>query len=440
MTELGTGRVDITPAPMEMGGYYAVTPRMATGAYSTLYARAVVLWDPSPRAIVTVDVGTLPVAWSASVLARLVPLTSWSAADIVLLATHTHNAPMSPSDPDPWITYGATDLTACTIYWAELADDVVTLVSDVLAGPRTTVTLDYQATSQQWSASRTQPATYTETTVPVLVARRANGVPAAVLFGYGCHPVSAGTQTLWDGDYPSGACEVIEGAVPDCHAQFLPGPAGDQDPTYVPRGWANRNILSAHLGDAVVQAASVPGRALAGPIATSRSTVDVALQIGSLASQRAGYASRLTNPAFAAFPLYLRHAQWAIERIDAGNPPTSIRLPIQVWRLGAPLLRMLFLGGEPVSGFGLWARNHYGGTNGVVVVGYATDTQCYVVGDTFFPPYDSNGSYEGGWNSADPALAGESMCVYAHLGHFRYSPDPQAAEPVILAAITAALT
>lgn len=425
---------------MEMGGYGVATPRMATGTYSPLYARVTVIWDPSPRAIITLDAGTLPAAWSSALLIRLVALRSWSASDIVLLATHTHNAPMTPTDPDPWITYGATDLTACNVYWTELADTIVNLVDSALLSSHITVTLDYQATSQTWSASRTQPTTYNETTVPVLVARRSNGVPAAVLFGYGCHAVSAGSQTLWDGDYPSGACGVIEGAIPNCHAQFIPGPAGDQDPTYVPRGWANRNILSAHLGDAVVQAANVPGRALTGAITTSRSTVSLALQIGSLASLRAGYAARLTNPAFAPYPLYTRHAQWAIDQIDAGAAATSITLPIQVWRLGSPVLRLLFLGGEPVAGFGLWTRNHYGGTNGVVIAGNATNMTCYVVGDTFFPPYDSNGSYEGGWNSYDPGLAGESMCVYAHIGHFRCSPDPLAAEPVLLAAITAALT
>lgn len=431
--------MDITPAPMEMGGYYAATPRLATGTYSPLYARVVVLWDPAPQAIVTLDVGTLPAAWSAALLPRLLALSTWSMADIVLLGTHTHNAPMSPSDPDPWITYGATNLSVCNAYWAQLADIVVDLVTDALAQAQVVVTLDYQATSQSWSASRTQPTTYIESTVPVLVARRSTGVPAAVLFGYGCHPVTAGSQTLWDGDFPAGACAVIEGAIPNCHAQFIPGPAGDQDPTYTPRGWANRNILSAHLGDAVVKAASIAGRPLTGAITTSRSTASLALQIGDWAALRAGYASRLNNPAFAAYPMYLRHAQWAIDQIDADTAATSITLPIQVWRLGSPLLRLLFLGGEPASGFGLWARNHYGGTNGVVVVGYSTNTTCYVVGDTFFPPYDSNGSYEGGWNSYDPALAGESMCVYAHVGHFRYSPDPLAAEPVLLAAITAAL-
>jgi len=31
------------------------------------------------------------------------------------------------------------------------------------------------------------------------------------------------------------------------------------------------------------------------------------------------------------------------------------------------------------------------------------------------------------------------MCAYAHVGHFRYSPDPLAAEPVLLTALAAAL-
>jgi hypothetical protein len=96
--------------------------------------------------------------------------------------------------------------------------------------------------------------------VPILTARRADGLPAVVLFSYGTHPVTAGEQTMWDGDFPSAAAAVIEAAIPGCVAVFLPGPAGDQDPAW-PRSWAERNRHGASLGQAVVQKASAPGRA-----------------------------------------------------------------------------------------------------------------------------------------------------------------------------------
>lgn len=447
MIQLSTGRADITPEPMAMGGYgTSTTPRMATGTYSPLYARVTILWDPGPKAIITLDAGTIPRPWHQALRPRLLALTSWNSADIVVLCTHTHNAPMTPSSPDPWITYGATDLTDVNAYWDWLADLVVELVDTVLAGLTIPVTLDYLSITQNWSGPRVSPTTYTETTVPILVARRVDGpgLPAAVLFGYGCHAVTAGQQTLWDGDYPAAACAGIEAVISDCHAQFLPGPGGDQDPTYVPRTWAQRNKLGAQLGSAVVGAVITPGRSLSGISSTSLTEMTVPLQVpsnpGGWNTFRASYAARLANPVFAPYPSYLRHAQWAMDQIDAGNRTTSLPIPLQVWKLaGTPTLRIAFIGGEPVSGFGVWIRTRYGGTNGAVVVGYANEVSCYVVGDTFFPPIDSNGSYEGGWNTIGPELAGESMCNYAQLGHFCYSPDSRAAEPIILAALTTAL-
>jgi hypothetical protein len=441
---LSTAQADITPGPMPMGGYTYPTPRMATGTYSSLHVRVTILWDPGPRAIITLDAGTLPRPWSQALRTRLLALNTWTSAQIVVLCTHTHNGPMTLSSPDPWITYGATDLTSCTTYWNQVSDTVVDTVQDALLADSIPVTLDYQSITQNWSGSRTSPSTYTETAVPVLVARKGDGLPAAVLFGYGCHAVTAGPQTLWDGDYPAAACAVIEAAIPGCHAQFLPGPGGDQDPTYVPRMWAQRNKLGAQIGSAVVGAVITPGRSLTGITSTSMTEMTLPLQVpstpGGWTTMRASYAARLADPAFGSYPYYLRHAQWAMDQIDANNRPTSLPVPLQVWKLaGAPTLRVAFIGGEPVSGFGLWMRNHYGGVNGAVAVGYANEVGCYLVGDTFFPPYDSNGSYEGGWNTADTSLAGESMCVYGQLGHFCYSPDSRAAEPIILAALTAAL-
>jgi hypothetical protein len=64
----------------------------------------------------------------------------------------------------------------------------------------------------------------------VLVARSLAEDPLAVLFGYGCHPVSAGYQTLYDPDYPGEAVSWVEDLT-GAFAQFLLGPAGDQDPS-----------------------------------------------------------------------------------------------------------------------------------------------------------------------------------------------------------------
>jgi hypothetical protein len=119
----------------EMGGYgCAMTPRRATGTYSPLHATAVVLWDDgTPNLLVSLDVGFIPPAWHQALRPRLLALAGWASSDIVLFATHTHNAPMALNTPDAYILHAATDLTACTEYWTRLADDIVTTTTAALA-------------------------------------------------------------------------------------------------------------------------------------------------------------------------------------------------------------------------------------------------------------------------------------------------------------------
>lgn len=451
MISVATGRVDITPGVMdEMGGYGSATPRRAVGTFSPLFARVTLLRDdgPAPHVLVTLDAGTIPPPWYDALLPRLLSLAPWSAADIAIIGTHTHNAPMTLSSPNPWITYGATDLAACSAYWSGLADTVVELVRDVLDADPIPVTLRYAPTVQNWSRARTSPYTYTNTVVPVLFALDSSGRPRVVLFGYGTHAVTAGVRDQWDGDYPAVACNVIEAAWPQCHAQFLPGAGGDQDPVGT-RGWDLRANRGTQLGLAVVAMLPNGGRTLNGPITTSLTSVAVPLDVPANATERAArvdeYRARIPVPPnpgpFASEPWVERHAPTAIARINAGTDPHVIDLKIGVWRFpGAPVLKMLLMSGEPVSGFGLWLTNNFGGVNGAMIIGYANGVPCYVVGDTFYAPKMPDGSYEGAWHKTAPRIAGGSGCVYDLCWHYKPGLAANCAEMTIINALIAALT
>jgi hypothetical protein len=420
---LSTARVDITPtAGHPMAGYSATaTARLATGTYSPLHATAVVLWDgPRPLVLVSADVLGWPRGIHRAVRAGLTAVgVSVPTADLVLTATHTHGGPCLPERLDPVCAYGLHDLTAIDAYGAGLVASVVGLVSSALLAPRTAVTLDATTTTQAWSANR-EGLPYAETAVPVLVARRADGLPAAVVFSYGAHPVTAGNHPEWDGDYPSAACAVVEAAVPGCVALFVLGPAGDQDPLG-PRGIGVRGVRGAALGAAVVAAAGTTGRALTGVAATDYGEVALPLDIvvtpANLAAVRTAYTTRLADPD----PMVRRHARQCIDLIDAGGPhPTSVPLPVQSWRLaGAPDLRIAWIGGEPVSGYGVYLRDRYGGPGNVLVAGYAGELPCYVPSDALLPPLRASSSYAGGWASDHPGIAGGSMCAYGWLAHLR---------------------
>jgi hypothetical protein len=422
--QAAASRVEITPpAGMPMGGYgtpFGGVPRSAVGTSSPLWARAVVLWDAGrPHVLVGADLLGWSTAAAAEIRHRVAAATGLGEARVLLTATHTHNGPALPGVADPWLTYALVDMTPLTAYEVFLINTVVELVLDLLAGDRETVGVDYQVASAGFSANR-EGLPYTESDVPVLVARRPDGSPLAVVFGYGCHPVCAGLQELWDGDYAAAAAALVDDALTDGMGLFLPGPAGDQDPVG-PRGWQLAIDCSAQLADAVLTAAAVPGRPLtrvsAARLAVADVPLDVTLTPENLVGARVAYADRATRPGSG---WVLRHAATMIELIDSGAPlPTAAEVPFQAWRLaGETPLRLAFVGGELVSGYAVHLRGRFDDSDGVWVGGYGPGSVGYLPSDELLPPIRSGGSYAGGWDADFPGLAGGSMCAYGLPGHF----------------------
>jgi neutral ceramidase len=449
-TQLTSAKVSITPtlaANPFMGGYAVQTDaRVATSGtpYAPLYARCVVLWqDDQPHAIVTLDVLAIPTAMRQRLSGRLTALASWAESDIVVTATHTHNGPALEASLDPYICYNLSDLSQVQAYTAWLEDTVVNLVTTALNANREDVTLDYASTTQNLSLNRAGFSTV-ETAVPVLAARRGDGTVAAVVFGYGTHPTAAGMRTLFDGDYPAGACAYVEKARSKCFAICLTGAAGDQNPNGGTAGWALRDSMAASLGSAVDTRLRTVGRALAGIGATSINDAavpfDISTSASSLAAFRSAYAKRINDPnGWASY--YSRHGEVMASWIDTNDVPTSHPLPIQVWRLpgdgASAQLRIAFIGGEAVSGYAATLRSTYGGVNGIIINSYANEVACYVPTDAFFPPSYTGGSYEGGWDVDNPAIAGGAMCAYGHLAHFR--PGKGGIQETVLAELNSQL-
>ena len=435
--QAAVGRADITPpAGVPMGGYgtpFGGTPRTALGVSSPLWARAVVLWDSGrPQVLLSVDLLGWSTAAAARVRRRVTLAGGPPGARLILTATHTHNGPALPGVADPWFAYELADITALEAYEAFLVDTVVALVLELLSGSRTSVELDYRATSAAFSLNR-EGLPYTESDVPVLVARRPDGTPLAVLFGYGCHPVCAGRLESWDGDYPAAAAALIDGALPDCMALYLPGPAGDQDPAGE-RGEELALDCGSQLADSVLAAVELPGRPLsrvaAARLRTASVPLDVTLTAENLLAARAAYAERASRVG----PGWVRrHAASMVEVIESGGLiATTVDLPIQGWRFtGPPPLRLAFVGGELVSGYAVFLRRLLGGADGLWLGGYGPGSVGYLPSDELLPPLREGGSYAGGWDPDAPGLAGGSMCAYGLPGHFLAG----AVEPAIVHAV-----
>lgn len=418
------GRVDITPpAGAPMGGYgvgLGSSPRTASGTFSPLTARAVALWDSGrPHVLVSADLLGWSAATAAVIRQRVTAATGLPAARLLLVASHTHNGPALPGVSDPWTTYAISDTAPLAAYERTLVTAVTGLVTSLLGAPRQPVTVDYRTTSASFSTNR-EGLPYTEEIVPVLVARDIDGRPLAVLFGFGTHPVCAGWQGLWDGDYPAVAAAAVEAALPGALAAFLPGAAGDQNPVG-DSGWGLRAARGVELASAVVTAAATPGRALTGVTSARLTTVPAPLEItptaANLALARSFYAARAE-----ADPLgwEVRHARAMVALIDSGvTLPTSLPVPLEAWTLaGSAPLRLVFVGGELVSGYAVHFRGQYG-DDGVWAGGYGAGLVAYLPSDELLPPLRQGGSYAGGWNTDHPGIAGGAMCAYGPIAHFR---------------------
>ena len=430
---VSTAKVDITPsldANPYMAGYGCDRdPRRATTAApyrEPLTARCVLLWDgDTPNAIVSAEVLAFPRAMHQRIRRRVLPLSaSWRTGNFVLLATHTHNGPVLVDKLDPWIAYNltGTGLDQVVAYSASLETAIVELVKTALAAPRTECTLDYTVADEDFAYNR-ERLRYVERAVPILTARRRDGAPVAVIFSYGCHPVAAGWQTRFDGDWIGGACGHLETALPGAFPLFVHGPSADQNPKVL--SLEARDIYARDLGETVRNAIARPGRPLTGPIATSLTEVDLPLDVTptkeNLDAVRKAFEVRAGRGDLHGW--YHRHAAEMIKWIDQRRVPTAVTVPIQVWKLpgggGGPMLRIALTGGEVVSGYGEYFRLHHGGPTGIWFGGYANEIEAYIPTDELLPPKYPGGSYDGGWDSDAPGIGGGSMTVYCWPAHFK---------------------
>jgi neutral ceramidase len=446
--QVSTAKISITP-PSGMNPYMAGygqqvgqrTITTDTPYAAPLYARCVILWDSgSPNCMVVLDVLALPPEVHQAIRPKLIALANWASSDIMMGVTHTHNGPVLGSLLDPFISYSISDLDPINAYTTWLETQVVTVVKNALAATKTTVTLDYTVASATFSANR-EGLPYNETAVPTLTARGTNGKPVAIIFSYGCHPVSAGGQNQWDGDWPQGACTYIESNT-SAFALFVQGPAGDQNPTGDVYSWTLRDQLSQAMGSTIVSATKNAGRALTGGIGTSLTSVTLPLDLtntpANLAAVRACFVTRMANPS--GFPSwYIRHAEAMISRIDNNQITTTVVNPLQVWTIdGSTPLTMVFVGSELVSGYAVYFRNLYGGPSDLYIGGYANEVHCYIPANNLLPPLLTTGSYAGGWDTDFPGIAGENLTVYPQIAHFLAGTN--GVESTLINAITAQLS
>lgn len=440
--------LDVTPkAPpwpsLWMAGYGWVPRGSTNGAYARkLRAHCLAIFDNGvPNVMLRLDVVGIPRDVHQEIRRRVVEEEGLvTSSDFLIAASHTHSGPqIGDTHCDPYVLMNLTpaDIGAINGSTWLLMDLLVDLVRrTVRDATRFPVTLHYAEGSAAISFNRTGPLDTVIPDVPVLLARNAgSGTPLILLFGYACHPVSRGNDTIFDSDYVGVAAESIERQL-GITAMFFQGASGDLNPIS-----GGPVTLGERLATAVVNVVrNGTFTPVTGPIRTALIEVDLPFAVdttdpGAVAALRRKYESRLDGHLGQA---EVRHAQVTLRQIRDGQLAQSVPMPIQCWKFGG--LTVLALAHEVLSTYHVLLKDvaRRLGTGNLWIMAYANETQCYVPADDIFWA----GGYEAGWRDGDRTIvgAGSNMLAYTWPAPLRSSEpgtdptDPNAAEGKVMAA------
>ena len=237
----GVAKVEITPAP----GKYMLGSgtTLATGAHDPLYARVLVLEvDQKRLALITVDLCRVFQAPLMDRLRRQVKASS-GISFVLMVATHTHSAPMIPINENHPLTGMVAWQEDAVAKIAKATEKAHRQAAEAWLGTgygiayighnRRKLNPDGTVTMMFRNPTKIPTAPF-DPTVAVLRIDTENRKPLAVLVNYACHPVVVmANLKQYSADFPGVMCETVEQAFgPQTMAFFLNGGAGDIDTYY----------------------------------------------------------------------------------------------------------------------------------------------------------------------------------------------------------------
>lgn len=386
--EAGVAQVVITPPrPMPMAGYASRGAKHAEGTLTDLYAKALVLRDPTGRraVLVTLDLVGLERQLSTDICAALMAEFGFARSEIVLACSHTHTGPVVAKNLRPmhYLLFDEADRELVDAYARFLQLQIHAVVTGALASLAPAELSWGEGTATFAVNRRNNPAADVpalraagelqgpfDHSVPVLAVRSA-GALRGVVFGYACH-CTVLDSFEWSGDYAGFAQVDIEASHPGCIAMFWAGCGGDQNP--LPRRTVElaREYGSA-LAAGVTSALQGELQSVSGGLTTTYG--EIPLAFGELPTREGLVAdSGSTNMYLAA------RAQSLLAQLDAGEPlPTTYPYPVTQWRLGDGV-QWWFLGGEVVVDYALRIKAEFAPTDGRTtwVAAYSQDVMAYI--------------------------------------------------------------
>ncbi|MDA1237132.1 MAG: neutral/alkaline non-lysosomal ceramidase N-terminal domain-containing protein [Acidobacteria bacterium] len=348
---VGAAKADVTPRePVVLAGYGGRTGNYE-GIDTKLWARAMVIGNDAPVAVVVIDNCGVPAKIKARLAARLAK-HGLAPERLVVAATHTHNAPnllgyapiLWAGRTTPEQDKRSADYTSFAVAQMEAA--VVTAL-----GNRQPMRLEWaqgRATfggnrrvlrDGKWAGFGFQRSGPVDHSLPVLAARDASGVVRVVWANYACHCTTVGSRNHVGGDWAGFANESMEKAFPDavslmtigCGADVGPQPSGNlQIAGQHGRSVADevRRLLSGETTQLAEQP-SVASKQLKLPLAPVK--------------PRAHWEDQLRGSGFTH-----QLAKAMLSKLDTdGAIPAEVDYPLSAWKFGDDLA-MVFLAGEVV--------------------------------------------------------------------------------------------
>lgn len=256
MFQAGAASVIITPPiGVELAGY-SFGPNV--GVLDNLEAQALAIRNQETTVgILTVDLLTVGAEFVARIRARAERELGIPGTHLAVAASHSHSSPTAY----PLRQWGRVDEG----YVAQLEDTLIGALRQALEQVREVRLRTGLGRCENLSENRRGQGALRDLDVPVILAEEPGGVPVAVLFSFGCHPVTLhGYRNLLSPDYPDYARKRIRSRLGGpVVALFSMGAAGDINPAGYVHGAATEERarrLGEPLGDEVARAA---GEALA---------------------------------------------------------------------------------------------------------------------------------------------------------------------------------
>jgi putative membrane-bound dehydrogenase-like protein len=387
---VGTASVDITPVhPIRLTGYGNRRDE-ATQVAQRIYAKGIAFSSLGPN-----GQAELPAIWltfencgvttaiHTEVAKRLHDKLGIPSARLNISVTHTHTGP-TLKDWAPFIfseDIPPNHQANIDRYTEKLVDDLVAVATQAVSAqqPATLVwgtgKVSFARNRRllnegKWQNFGEQSGGPVDHSLPLLVAKNANGELLACVATYACHCTTlAADFNQIAGDWAGSAQMAIEKMFPDCTAIINIGCGADANPH--PRG-SELSICDQQGEQVALEVQRLLGTKLTelrSPLVCQAEWIDLPFE---RARTREDWELLAKEEGAAGY-----HARSFLKRLGAAEElPTKLPYPISVWTF-ADDLAMVFLGGEVVVDYALRLRELFDPSR-LWVVAYTNDVPCYI--------------------------------------------------------------